>query len=147
MPNKTKSRFRESDANYTRLGSVTVDSQKEKLTNPHMGDTMYVNLLGDDSFDLDINVEEISDEDYNPENDIFKGGMKNLKVKRRDLDSSDDGSKSRLARLGERNMNRRSPKDLIKKKRRIDVRERGTVPNNKTIHQPKLGYSHYDEEQ
>ena len=30
---------------------------------------MYVNLLADESFDLDVNVEEIDNEDYNPEND------------------------------------------------------------------------------
>jgi hypothetical protein len=48
---------------------VSVNSQGEKLTNPHMGDTMYVNLLADESFDLDVNVEEIDNEDYNPEND------------------------------------------------------------------------------
>jgi hypothetical protein len=59
----------DSDAHQTQLGSVTAKSRKDKNMLPQIGDTMFVNLLADESFDLDVNVEEIDDEEYNAENE------------------------------------------------------------------------------
>lgn len=77
-----------------------------------MGDTMYVNLLADESFDLDVNVEEIDNEDYDPENDrdfaqpyikqFREGAFDNSK------DSDSEDRKSRLANFARMNLDSRN---------------------------------------
>lgn len=71
---------------------------------------MYVNLLADESFDLDINVEEIEDDDYNPENEQIYAQPFLKQYDEGDFDGSKDveDRNSRLADIGMRNINSRS---------------------------------------
>ena len=53
---RAQSRFRESDFNFTRLGSVTMHSQKDKIPNTHLGDT--------NTLDFGLRIEDIDHGDY-----------------------------------------------------------------------------------
>ena len=110
-PKINKSKFRDSEPNHTRLDSMTHNSQREKLTNPHMGDTMYVNLLADESFDLDVNIEEIDNDEYNPEIEQHFGQpyIKQFKDGAFDYskDSDSEDKNSRLAKFAMMNLDSR----------------------------------------
>ena len=62
---------------FTRMESVTVksarrkpkNSQKRKKQQQEMNPNNFSGMLADESFDLDVNVEEIDDEDYRQFND------------------------------------------------------------------------------
>lgn len=105
----------------TEMESVTVKSYKDGINPNRLNDDdndKYSGLLADESFDLDVNVEDIDDEDYDPPNrqilkdqfvrqfdkDLFDSSKEEVVVDDKTSNRSSLAKKNRLAAIAENNI-------------------------------------------